>query len=243
MKIATFNIHHGCGIDRRVKLSRILRVLKQIGADILALQEVDRNFQRSRNEDQAGILAEALKMHLHFAPAIGNPATGYGIALLSRFPLEETVIHKLPSGSKNREQQVAQTARMQTGLGSVAVLNTHLGLRRAERRQQSRKIAEWVRDQRVSRPSCPLILCGDWNAGPRSNGSLQPLFECMEWRAEDALPGGTHATFPSYGPVRKLDYILVSPELRKILETPYRLGFSFVASDHLPFLAQIARGD
>ena len=76
MRIMTFNIRHGKGLDGRVDLSRIIADIKHGDPDIVALQEVDRFHIRSRFADQVKILQNALDMDAFFSPSLYY----YGVA-------------------------------------------------------------------------------------------------------------------------------------------------------------------
>ncbi len=113
MRLATFNILHGRSpADGQVNLDRFADAIRTIDADILALQEVDRDQPRSHLADLTAVAADAMGATSHrFAAAIsGTPgatwlaATGrelagtasYGVALLSRFPAESWQVVRLP---------------------------------------------------------------------------------------------------------------------------------------------------
>ncbi|NUR82746.1 MAG: metal-dependent hydrolase, partial [Nonomuraea sp.] len=112
LRVVTFNIHHGRGPDGRLDLRRVADVLHTSGADVAALQEVDRHYAaRSDFADQAAWLATALGMRLaHGAnldldpSAPGRPRRRYGTAVLSRFPIRDsgnTLLPRFP-GSEQR---------------------------------------------------------------------------------------------------------------------------------------------
>src|SRR5207253_226824 len=86
--VASYNIHKGCGLDRRVKLDRIAAVLEEIDADLVGLQEV--------LHPQADALAERLGMHVAMGPTHDRTAVPYGNAVLTRFPIHRTHPAPLP---------------------------------------------------------------------------------------------------------------------------------------------------
>jgi endonuclease/exonuclease/phosphatase family metal-dependent hydrolase len=97
LRILTFNIHHGRGLDRIVDLDRISRVIRSANPDIVGLNEVDKQYsKRSEFVDQADWLAEKLDMEHVFGPAITLESQGnrqYGNAILSRYPIIKSRKH------------------------------------------------------------------------------------------------------------------------------------------------------
>src|SRR5438445_12822654 len=86
--VASYNIHKGCGLDRRVTLDRIAAVLEEIDADLVGVQEV--------LHPQADALAERLGMHVAMGPTHDRTAVPYGQAVLTRFPIPRSRTLTLP---------------------------------------------------------------------------------------------------------------------------------------------------
>ena len=156
--MATFNILHGRSVhDGAVELGRLEESIRRLDADVLALQEVDLDQPRSAMADLTALAAQAMGAVTHrFVAAIsGTPgatwmaATGreqpgtaaYGIALLSRFPVQSWQVVRLPripmtfpmylrEPNKvlmvHEEPRAAMVARLDTPLGPMTVANTHL---------------------------------------------------------------------------------------------------------------------
>ena len=103
VKVLTYNIAHGAGHDGRLDLDRIAAVIRRSGADVVALQEVDKHWDsRSDFVDQAAVLGEKLNMRVRFAPIYsldppepGKPRREYGLAILSRYPITHFKNHEL----------------------------------------------------------------------------------------------------------------------------------------------------
>lgn len=219
MRLATFNILHGRSVhDGDVDLGRLAAAVAALDADILALQEVDLDQPRSGKADLTAVAAAAMNAaHHRFVAAIsGTPgatwmaATGreqpgtaaYGIALLTRYPVENWQVLRLPripvrfpmyvSGIRrfriiHEEPRAAMVARVDTPLGPISVANTHLSFVPGWNRVQLRHL---VRD--LSGFPAPRLLMGDLNSGAPTH-----------WRSLAAAP-----TFPADTPTTQLDHIL-----------------------------------
>jgi endonuclease/exonuclease/phosphatase family metal-dependent hydrolase len=158
VRFMTYNIRHAEGGDRQVRLAAIREQLEQGGADIIALQEVDRYQWRSGLQDQAYALAKSLRMYYYFAPAFRNGLSEYGIALLSRYPLEQVRKYPLP-GESGHEPRTLLTAQVQLSGGSrLTLVTTHLGVTRSERELQMPALLTVLQ----SIPT-PVIVMGDFN--------------------------------------------------------------------------------
>jgi endonuclease/exonuclease/phosphatase family metal-dependent hydrolase len=247
LKVMSFNICHGLGIDGRQRLERTIDVIRASGADLVGLQEVDRRFgDRSGWEDQPAKLAEALGMFYAYganldedpAPGSGGSRRQYGNAVLSRFPITYSRNHPLPQvvvqGAWNEKRGLLET-HVQIEGTTVRFFNTHLGLTKAERNVQVEVLIDLYR-QGGSR----CICTGDFNAEPGSP-ELEPLRRTFRDAYAEAH-GGRHAgTFLSSAggappkPVQCIDYVFCSPDFRvtgaATLDTR--------VSDHLPLTANL----
>ena len=231
MLMATFNILHGRSVhDGNVQLDRLADSIKQLDADVLALQEVDLDQPRSGKADLTAVAAEAMGAVAHrFVAAIsGTPgatwmaATGreqpgtaaYGIALLSRYPAQSWQVLRLPRiparfpmylPGPNRVMIVHEEPRA----AMVAQLDTPVGPLTVANTHLSFvpgwnrvQLRHLVRDLRGF-PG-PRVLMGDLNMTPPTStrwSGLRPL--------------GGAPTFPADIPDRQLDHILSDdPNLR-----------------------------
>lgn len=248
LKIVTFNICHGLGIDGSQHLSRTIELLRSSGADIIHLQEVDRHFgARSGWEDQPALLAEALGMDVAYGANLDlEPVEGssgkrrqYGTAILSRYPITYSTNHRLPQvvvpGAFNEPRGLLE-AHIDAEGNAIRLFNTHLGLRREERTKQTEFMLELLRSTTDTKQH--LVVTGDFNAEPSSEeiGQIGSLLRDAYAEAH----GGRHANtlLTSDGgsapiAVRCIDYIFVSSGLRvsdaEVIDTN--------VSDHLPVVA------
>ena len=240
VRVLTFNIHHGAGVDGRVDLERIAGVIRDSRADVVGLQEVDRHWsERSAFADQAGELARALRMQVVYGAnldldplAEGQPRRQYGTALLTRVPVLDWDNTPLPRFG-DHEQRGLLRARLLVRGRPVQVHVTHLQHNdAAERLAQAQAIVRLLDRSRE-----PAVLLGDLNAEPGT-----PEVTTLTTPLADAWVAGTGPghTFPSEAPTRRIDYVLASPDLRPrhaaVITTPDAVA----ASDHLPVVADLA---
>ena len=163
LRVMCYNIRHGRGMDDVVDLTRTANVIKAWNPDLVAVQEVDQNTQRTNRTDQPKILAEKLGMHYVFGKAIYFQGGGYGLTILSRFPILEHQMVLLPQEGE-RERRGLQIAKIGIPDASgkiIRLANTHLGLTQTEREAQVDRIIALLSDGDE-----PVILTGDINARP-----------------------------------------------------------------------------
>ncbi|MGE5530042.1 MAG: endonuclease/exonuclease/phosphatase family protein [Patescibacteria group bacterium] len=229
LRVATFNLHHGVDPHGRPSLDTIGRFLADNRVDLAALQEVDRNWSlRSGLRDQAAVLAEMTGLHLAFLPTLSRGAQGYGLAVLSRFPIlrEFSGLYRA-SGSEPRGYLGAE---IDTPGGKISFVATHLGLSAAERDGQTRELAAVL----AALPG-PLVMAGDLNLVPDAVAAgISSLFR-------DALAAagrgheGTLLTAPGLA-AKRVDYLFVTPEFR--IESCVVPEVDL--SDHRPILASLS---
>ncbi len=238
LRVVTYNVHGCVGTDRKRSEARIARVLAALQPDIVGLQELDLGRQRSRGVDQAGLIAESLGYERRFHPAMQREDEHYGDAILSRWPMEIQRAGNLPSGKKSflcPEIRGALWVKLMTPAGQVHVINTHLGLGRAERREQATALAgsEWVGAVPLDEP---LLLLGDLNSFPKS-AACQILRQNLSNSSDGQT--GRWATFPTFCPVLTLDYIFCNASVQVKSLRAFRSTEARRASDHFPLVAEI----
>jgi endonuclease/exonuclease/phosphatase family metal-dependent hydrolase len=235
VRLATFNILHGRSLaDGRVDVNRFADAVKELDADLLALQEVDRDQPRSHLADLTAVAAGAMgAIDSQFAAAIaGTPgatwtaATGheqpgaaaYGIALLSRYPVRQWQVVRMPTIPfrfpmwlpvprkvmvVKEEPRAALVAVVDTPRGRLTVVNTHLSFVPGWNRVQLRRL----RRDLTAFPG-PLVLMGDLNMTPPTPAAVtgwRPLAEAL--------------TFPAAAPDRQLDHVLLRGEIGSVTGT------------------------
>ena len=168
LRVMTFNIHHGQGMDGKTDILRIAKEIEASGADIIALQEVDRYHPRSYLHDQYRRLMKRLKMHGVFAPSINLGLTQYGNAILSRYPFLSKRVTYVQGTSERRS---ILTARIQLEEVPLTIVNTHIGVLEREKERQFRELRRELDSIEET-----AILAGDFNMLPSdSRFSNMPL--------------------------------------------------------------------
>ena len=237
--VATYNVHRCVGIDRRLSEARIAQVISTIGADVVGLQELSMRRARSGESDQAAKIAQHLRWNVLFQPALQNRREDFGDAIISRYPLRLVRAAELPGKGPwyCREPRIALWAEVETALGTIQVMNTHLGLGRAERLLQAQWLAgpDWLGSVATE---TPLVLLGDFNCQPGS-GPYRELTTCLRDVRKSLARSTALRTFPTYLPVCAVDQILVNDCLQPINVRVHRSALARIASDHFPLVAEL----
>lgn len=252
MLVTTFNIQHGhpcAGGPRPVE--QLAAAVRDLPGDLLALQEVDKGQARSGRVDQTAVLAQTLGYPWHrFAAAFGGQiyglrrrpssshvpdGAGYGVALLSRWPVLSWHVRPLRPGPlllkrtggplsyrvHMHQPRVLLAAVVQGPFGVISVGCTHLSVDPVTARRQLAESAWALR----TLPG-PHLLLGDLNLLPDV---------AVQVTGMDGL--ATAQTFPARRPRRQLDHVLAGPGLSA--EGPAR-ALQLPISDHRALVTGIA---
>jgi len=232
LRVVTWNIHHGRGLDGRVDVARIAAELRALAPDLVLLQEVDVGVRRSGGVDLAGALAAELAMHAAFEQNISFQGGSYGNAVLSRWPvLEQHNLHyrMLRAG----EQRGLLTVAVAAPSGPLAIGCTHIdaGADDAERMQNAPELLAVVEQRSL------IAVGGDFNdlPGSRVHSALcSDLVDCWS-----EAGGGAGPSYPAASPQKRIDWLLRAPSCgwRAVAArvVPTR------ASDHCPVVFELAR--
>jgi endonuclease/exonuclease/phosphatase family metal-dependent hydrolase len=224
--VATYNVHGWVGTDGRRDPERAAETLAELGADVIALQEV------RCGHDGPGVLeriAEMLKMDSLRGMVHERYDEAHGNALLSRLAIMAAAPLELSVGG--REPRGAIDATLDTGAEPLRMVATHLGIGPRERRLQVRRLVAHL----AAADAGALVVLGDMNEWVRGAGALVPLH-----RRLGRTPGPR--TFPAPFPLFSLDRIWVTPRWRLRRLWVHRSPLSRAASDHLPLLAELDVG-
>ena len=239
LRVATYNVHRCVGLDWRCSETRIANVIASLAADIVGLQELSLRRVGNGSIDQAAVIARHLGWNVVFQPALSNAHEDFGDAIISRFPVRLVRAAELPGGAPwyCREPRWVLWVEVETNIGAVQVMNTHLGLGRGERLVQTQWLASenWLGSVAGD---TPLVLLGDFNFSPGSPPH-QRLIGCLHDVRQ--LMRQYLRTFPTYFPLFAVDHILVSDHFSVPDVHVHRSWPAPIASDHFPLVAELKR--
>jgi endonuclease/exonuclease/phosphatase family metal-dependent hydrolase len=221
IRILSYNIHSGKGVDGVQSYARIGRFLAERKVDIALLQEMDTRSRHRSEEQNVGDLCAEHFLSLVPSPTVYGPGGWYGNAVLTRFPVvfSQTMdISQLGRPARNIQEVILNTRD-----GLLHVLNTHKGLKRIERREQIKKLG-----LHLQQPSTlPIVVGGDFNEWQLFSPYLHKLNEVL-------TPHPVGATFPTHWPLLRLDRFWTRPgnivQSARVLKTPETRLYS----DHYP---------
>ncbi|CAG7625068.1 endonuclease/exonuclease/phosphatase family protein [Paenibacillus allorhizosphaerae] len=235
LKVMSFNIHHGADSDENYDLEKTADVIRQSGAEVIGLQEVDRYYSsRSNLEDTIGRLAEMLGMHYAYGANLdrapqqpGLPNSQYGTAVLSKYPILEQRNYALTS--YGQEQRGLLETRIDMNAIPLYFYSTHLGLDAVQQQTQTDEILAIAGEK-----DGPKIIVGDFNARPYS-----PDMRRIAAAFQEPFASQPNAyTIDSKRPYAKIDYIWASDKLllgdaerAQVIQTQ--------VSDHLPIVGDL----
>lgn len=232
LRVASYNIHKCIGRDRRRDPGRIIRVLAELEADVVALQEAERRFGRSKSLIDAKTLLQETgytALRPGFEPCSGHVCGWYGNAILVREGIGDATWSAIALPSL--EPRGAVVAEIGVGHQALRIVATHFGLVGRWRRKQAAAIVRYL--AKTKSPSLATIMLGDLNEWMPSARSMRVLESFFGHSASTA------PSFPSSRPLLALDRIFVSPHSYlgaiRVHDTPAARS----ASDHLPVTAVI----
>ncbi len=237
IRVLVYNVHAGkdaAGVDN---LPRVADLVRQTGADVVLLQEVDRGTRRSGQVDQPDVLARRTSFAVAFGKTLDYDGGEYGIAVLSRWPIAQQALMRLPVEPPQRraggsyEPRGVQRVIVRAPRGQMALVNTHLDASREDyyRRQEARTVLAVARDA-----GSLVLVGGDFNSTPdsevqtevRQGGLRDAWLECGR---------GDGFTYPADTPTKRIDYLYLTGTTTcsraEVLET--------TASDHRPLLVTV----
>ncbi|HEX8457004.1 MAG TPA: endonuclease/exonuclease/phosphatase family protein [Pyrinomonadaceae bacterium] len=238
MRIVTYNVHKCRGLDRRVRPARIAAVLRELEADIIALQEVLSVGGAAREMDQARFIAEELGYDYCIGENRRLAGGAYGNVILSRLPWRH--VHNYDITWRGRERRGCLRVDIETSAGSsgreqlLHLFNVHLGTAYIERRHQARQLV----GERIlgnAELTGARIVLGDFNEWTK--GLATRLLTEQLQSADVRTHLRSARTYPGPLPLVHLDHIYFDPALELRQLTLHKSLTALVASDHLPLVA------
>jgi endonuclease/exonuclease/phosphatase family metal-dependent hydrolase len=236
VRVATYNIHKCCGMDRRISAIRIAEVIRNLDADIVALQEVLDVRDGRPQYDQARCLAAELEGYdWVFGENRQLYSGAYGNMTLSRFAPAYSVNYDLTW--RHRERRGCLRTDYELGGTMLHVFNVHLGTGFTERRHQARRLVsrDILHDDDLSGPK---LVVGDFNEWTRGLAS-----QLMGDAFRSAEPRGlfrSRKTYPGILPFLHLDHFYYDQRMSLLNVHVSRTRKALIASDHLPIVAEFA---
>jgi endonuclease/exonuclease/phosphatase family metal-dependent hydrolase len=240
LRVLSYNIHGCVDARRNVNPFKIAEVIGAIDADVVALQEVDAEKPLKLNKNQARTIGELIDLGYTYYPVEKTGLHEFGLAVLSRFPVEQSGFTLLPHlyPKLNPRKRGVMRVSLRTPAGKIQLINTHLSLFSLERENQLRMLLNW--NKLSEEPSShPIILCGDLNAGPSSS-----TYYRLSRHLTDAHKSSNHyrpprATFHARTPFLRIDHIFTSEHFTALNLDVIRTTKTMAASDHLPLVADL----
>jgi endonuclease/exonuclease/phosphatase family metal-dependent hydrolase len=235
LRVLTYNIRHGEGMDGRLDLERIAALIVDQRPDLVALQEIDRGTTRTQKRDLAAELVRLTGMDALFSKNIDYQGGEYGNAILSR--------HRILSSTNTHyrmlrpgEQRGLLQATISVAGRELVFMATHLDYR-PDPAERISNVAEIKAE--AQRTGKPVIVAGDFNDHPgrEVHRAMKAMF-LDAWEQGGSGDGFTHS---STAPKARIDYVYCYPTNRwqvtraEVLRSP--------ASDHLPVAVELKLGD
>ena len=231
IRVMTYNIHVGVGMDKKLDLPRIAAVINKQRADLVGLQEVDRGVERTQRIDEIAELAKLTKMDYAFAFNLKYQGGQYGVAILSRFPIRATD-HRLYRNLREAERRGFIRAEVKIDGRTVNFVTTHLDYQYEDGRVfETEQLLSALKEV-----NGPLIVVGDFNDVP-TGGAYKLMRDQFVDAWIESHATGEGFSYPADKPAKRIDYILTrtSDSIRAkkawIIET--------LASDHVPVVADL----
>ena len=234
LRVMTYNIHVGVGMDKKLDLPRIAGVINAQHPDLVGLQEVDRGVTRTQGIDEIAELAKLTRMDYAFAFNLRYQGGQYGVAILSQFPITATD-HRLFQNTREAERRGFIRAEVNVHGRLLNFVTTHLDYQYDDGRLfEAQQLLSALKDVKG-----PLILVGDFNDIPAGRA-----YQLMRYQFGDAWIESRSTeegfSYPADKPSKRIDYIFFRSTDRArtkrawIVNTP--------ASDHVPVVADLEVG-
>jgi len=231
LRVMTYNIHVGVGMDKKLDLQRIADVINKEHPDLVGVQEVDRGVKRTEGKDEIAELAAMTRMQYAFAHNLDYQGGQYGVAILSRTPIKNT-IHRMFENRREAERRGMLLVEVEFGGKTLSFVTTHLDYQFADGRLfETHQLLGFLNEVKG-----PIVVVGDLNDEPTGTA-----YQLMRTKFDDAWSksraNGDGLSYPADKPTKRIDHIFyrdkegVKAKKAWVVET--------LASDHVPVVAEL----
>jgi endonuclease/exonuclease/phosphatase family metal-dependent hydrolase len=231
LRVMTYNIHVGVGMDQKLDLGRIADVINHERVDLVGLQEVDRGVRRTQGLDEIVELAKLTRMNYAFAHNLDYQGGEYGVGILSRFPIG-TIDHRKFENRRESERRGMLRIEVELAGRLVNFVTTHLDYQYPDGRLfETEQLLRALEGKKGA-----LIVVGDFNDEP--DGDAYKLITSKfhdAWIESKAKQAGL--SYPADKLAKRIDYIFYrnSDGVRARRAWTVRS----LASDHIPVVAEL----
>lgn len=231
LRIMSYNIHVGVGMDKKLDLRRVVEVIRRERPDLVGIQEIDRGVERTHRLDEIAELARLTGMDYAFAPNLAYQGGWYGVAALSRLPILSTE-HSRYLNTREAERRGYLRVGVSVGGRAVSFVVTHLDYQHDDGRlYETRQLLE-----ALARAVEPLIIAGDFNDEPAgASYALTRTRYADAWVESGAA--GEGKTYPADAPRKRIDYVFYSARAGVRARRAWVVDSQ--ASDHRALVAEI----
>lgn len=231
LRLLSYNLRHGTAMDGSPAMDRQIAIMKRVNADVIGLQEIDKNCGRSGAVDQPAILAKGTQSSSHFGSFMNYNGGQYGMAMLSKLKVTESKVLRLPAG---REPRVAVILELLTAQKNrLLVANVHFDWTdEALRAPQAKALIAYLDTKDIA-----AVVLGDYNAAPGS--ATLELFRQAGFRFLDK-PKDKRLTWNAREPSVEIDHVAIRNAANTTL---HALSIEVLdepeSSDHRPVFATL----
>src|SRR5258705_4954342 len=231
LRLMTYNIHTGVGMDKKLDLQRIADVINKERPDLVGLQEVDRGVKRTEGKDEIVELARMTRMDYAFAHNLDFQGGQYGVAILSR-SLIRNIDHRMFENKREAERRGMLRVEVEIEGHSLNFVTTHLDYQYEDGRLfETEQMLEFLAEVKG-----PLIVVADLNDEPVGSAYQLMVTKFSDaWISSRARRDGF--SYPADKPLKRIDHIFY----RKTDDVRARKAWvvDTLASDHVPVVAEL----
>lgn len=231
LRVMSYNIHVGVGMDHQLDLGRISDVINRERVDLVGLQEVDRGVRRTQGLDEIVELSRLTTMNYAFAHNLDYQGGEYGVAILSRFPINK-IDHRKFENRRESERRGMLRIEVEVGGRLINFVTTHLDYQYSDGRLfETEQLLRALEEKKGA-----IIVAGDFNDEPKGDS-----YKLMTGKFEDAWIGSkakeAGLSYPADRLAKRIDFIFyrTSDGVRAKKAWTVRS----LASDHVPVVAEL----